>query len=133
MGSSEMLRKFKKTETHLEDVNTPVPLSQFTGEDSPFKLKDDVADALDCATAGLRGEGISPDSVLGYYLTDKEGFVNKLEIRNISSDLAWKIHNEIVVSNLGGSISTSLGKNESRVGLPHAVNDFKGVEVEKGK
>ena len=133
MGSCEILRKFRKAEARREDVNPPVPLSQFTAKDSPFKLKDDVADALDITTVQVGRAGLLPSEVVGYYHTNKEGIVDKLEIRNIPPVLARAIHNRTVVANLGGYIAKTIGKNEATVGLPHPVNVFKRVELEKGK
>ena len=116
MGSCEILKKFKKVDTRLEDVNPPVPLSQFTAENSPFKLQDDVADALDIATVQLTRAGLLPSEVAGYYHTNKEGIVDKLEIRNISPALARSIHNRTVVANLGGFIATTLDGKKADVG-----------------
>jgi hypothetical protein len=133
MGSCEILKKFRKVETRLEDVNPLEPLSQFTAKNSPFKLRDDVANALDIAVAEIERVDVSPGRVAGYYLVDEEGIVDKLEIRNLSPELARRIYNQTVVANLGGFIETSLDGKKAKVGLPHPVNVFKRVEVEKGK
>ena len=133
MGSCEILRKLGKSETRLEDVNPPVRLSRFVSKKSQFKLNDDVAYALEIATSELKRIDVSPGRIVGYYLTDKEGIVNKLEIRNILPALAWRIHNRTVVANLGGFIETSFGGKKAKVGLPHPVNVFKMVEEKKDK
>jgi len=132
MGSCEIFRKFKKVETRLEDINPPVPLSQFA-EDSRFELKDEISDALEFAISEFKNEGISPDEVLGYYYADAKGVVTKLEVRHVPTGVAYKINDQLVFANLGGYIAKTFGKNEATVGLPHPVNVFKRVEVEKGK
>ena len=130
LQSSDMTERLKPKEKNIlrMDINPPRPLSEVVSKESPFKMSDDIAAALETAIVQFERFGVPIDKVLGYYLLDAEGSITNLEVRNVPMSLAQRIDNELVVAHLDISMVLT-EKGKYTVGLPDLVDDFHEVAI----